>query len=114
MPSALQSASMRRMLVAGLVLAASCSSTPAAEQSPPVPDEVTGTITGVERGDAGEIAAFTVSENEGSSYDINIDPARDYGFDLEHLVEHQTTGDPVLVTTEDRDGAAYALEIIDA
>ena len=102
------------MLVVGLVLAASCSSTPPSEQSPPVPDEVTGTITGVERGDAGEIAAFTVSGNGGPSYEISIDPARDYGFDLEHLVEHQTTGDPVIVTTEDRDGTAYALQIIDA
>jgi len=71
-------------------------------------------ITEIERGDGGEIAAFTVREDEGSSYGIRIDHARDYGFDLEHLVEHQTTGDPVIVTTEDRDGTAYAFQIIDA
>lgn len=97
---------MRILLALSLSLAGACS-------SPPVPDEVTGVIVEIDRGDAEEIVGFTV-EGDGSSYGIRIDPARDYGFDLEHLVEHQTTGDPVIVTTEARDGTAYAVEILDA
>ena len=104
---------MRVLLVLGLALTAACSSSPAGERAP-VPREVTGVIIDVERGDAGAITAFTAREDGGSTYDIHIDPARDYGFDLVHLVEHQTTGDPVIVTTEDRDGTSYAFQIIDA
>jgi len=103
---------MRFLLVVTLALTAACSSSPGTE--PPVPEEITGVITEIERDDAGGITAFMVSADEGSTHDIRIDPARDYGFDLEHLVEHQTTGDPVIVTTEKRDGTAYAVEILDA
>ena len=103
---------VRPLLALALALTAACSS--AGGDPSPVPAEVTGVIIEIERGDGGEIAAFTVRENEGSSYGIRIDHARDYGFDLEHLVEHQTTGDPVVVTTEDRDGSAYATSIVDA
>ena len=103
---------MRPFLALALALTAACSS--AGGDPSPVPAEVTGVIIEIERGDGGEIAAFTVRENQGSSYGIRIDHARDYGFDLKHLVEHQTTGDPVVVTTEDRDGSAYATSIVDA
>lgn len=98
-----------RIVLGIVVLAlAACSSSPATEE--PVPEELTGVITAIERDGSGEIEAFTIDE----THRIRIDPARDYGFDLEHLEEHETTGQPVLVTTEPRDGAAYAVEILDA
>jgi hypothetical protein len=50
----------------------------------------------------------------GESYQILIDPARDYGFDLAHLREHQSTGDPVRVRLQQREEALYALRIDDA
>lgn len=101
---------MRSLITVVVALVAACSSPPADQG--PVTEQVTGVITEVERGDGGDIVAFTVEESQ--SYRILIDPARDYGFDLEHLVEHRTTGDPVAVTTEQRHGGAYAVEIIDA
>jgi hypothetical protein len=45
---------------------------------------------------------------------IRIDPSRDYGFDLTHLNEHQSTGDPVRVRLRQRDEGLYALQIDDA
>ena len=78
-----------------------------------VPPEVTGSITAIERGDRGGITGFTV-EAPGGVYDIRIDPGRDYGFPLEHLEEHRVQSLPVRVTLEDRDGEAYAVEILDA
>jgi hypothetical protein len=50
----------------------------------------------------------------GESYEILIDGDRDYGFDLTHLYEHQTSGDPVRVRLRERDEALYALRIDDA
>lgn len=91
------------------LLGACGTSTP---ETSPVPSELTGVIVQVDRGDEGEIVGFTVEDGE--TYRIRIDPARDYGFDLEHLAEHEATGDPVRVTTETRRGEAYAVEILDA
>jgi hypothetical protein len=78
----------------------------------PAPDQVTGVITEVRRAQ-GRIAGFTV-DSGAESYAIDIDPRRDYGFDLEHLEEHRRTGDPVRVDLQDRDGRLVALTILDA
>jgi hypothetical protein len=86
---------------------------PACAPEPEVPPSVTGLITSIDRSDRGGITGFTV-EAEGERYDIRIDPGRDYGFDLEHLEEHRAQSDPVRVTIEERDGQAYAFEILDA
>ncbi|HYZ10416.1 MAG TPA: hypothetical protein VE962_00810 [Actinomycetota bacterium] len=86
---------------------------PACASEPEVPPSVTGLITSIDRSDRGGITGFTV-EAEGERYDIRIDPGRDYGFDLEHLEEHRAQSDPVRVTIEERDGQAYAFEILDA
>jgi hypothetical protein len=88
-------------------LVTSCAAEPAQ-----APDQVTGVITTIRR-DGGRIAGFTVDAGA-ESYDIDIDPQGDYGFDLEHLEEHRRTGDPVLVDVQDRDGRLVALSILDA
>jgi hypothetical protein len=78
-----------------------------------VPDELVGVIVTVE-GEAGEdIESFTL-EAAGESYAIHIAPDVDYGFDLSHLHEHDSTGDPVRCVLEEREGRLYALEILDA
>ena len=97
---------MRVMLLAALLLTA-CAS------EPEIPSSVTGLITSIERSDAGGIAGFTV-EARGQPHDVRIDPGRDYGFDLEHLEEHRAQALPVRVTLEEREGEAYAVEILDA
>lgn len=96
-----------------LVLVAVCLLPAACASEPEVPSSVTGLITSIDRSDRGGITGFTV-EAEDERYDILIDPGRDYGFDLEHLEEHRAQSDPVRVTIEERDGQAYALEILDA
>jgi hypothetical protein len=77
--------------------------------SEPAPERVTGLISEIERGDDNRITSFTVRE-----YEIRIDPRRDYGFDLEHLVEHRVRRHPVRVTLDEREDGLYAVEILDA
>jgi hypothetical protein len=69
-------------------------------------------ITEVKRAQ-GEITGLTVDAGA-ESYVIEIDPEREYGFDLEHLEEHRRTGDPVRVDLKDRNGRLVALTIVDA
>jgi hypothetical protein len=76
------------------------------------PDQVTGVIIEVQRAQ-GDITGFTVDAGS-ETYEIVIDPGRNYGFDLEHLVAHRATGDPVRVDVDDRDGRLVALTILDA
>jgi hypothetical protein len=74
---------------------------------------VTGLITRIARGADGGIHQFTVRQGA-ESFEVLIDPRRDYGFDLEHLEQHQASDWPVTVRLEQRDGALYAVEILDA
>jgi uncharacterized protein (DUF2141 family) len=98
--------SVLRLAVTALAVV-SCTS-----EGAPAPSQVTGVITEVQRAQ-GEIAGFTVDAGA-ESYDIDIDPERDYGFDLEHLEDHRRTGDPVRVDLQDRNGRPVALTIVDA
>lgn len=50
---------------------------------------------------------------EGSRVEVWIADDVQYGFDLEHLQEHEDSGDPVRCALEERDGRAYALSIAD-
>jgi hypothetical protein len=102
-------AAVRSALALLLVLCVSCGG----EARPKAPAEVTGRITAIERDGAGSITAFEVEDDEGP-YRILIDPGRDYGFDLEHLVVHRDQELPVMVRLEDRAGDLYAIEILDA
>jgi hypothetical protein len=103
-------AAVRSILVALLLLSAGCGDGAAGE----APPQVTGLITSVERDDDGTITAFEVETEEGGEYRILIDPERDYGFDLEHLVVHRDQALPVLVRSQNRGGDAVAVEILDA
>jgi hypothetical protein len=82
-------------------------------QPAPPPDEVTGLITTISRGEEGAIESFTVRESD-RTFEIRIDAGRDYGFDLEHLEQHRASKWPVRVLLEERNGALYAVEILDA
>ena len=105
---------MHRWLVTLVVLAA-CSPQAAAPPDPspsPPPDPVTGLVTLV-RFSGDEVRSLEV-ESEGRTYEILIDPAVDYGFNLRHLEEHRTAGDPVEVDVEVRGNRIYAVSILDA
>ena len=70
----------------------------------------------------GTVGEVTVEENLVTSFEletedetvtIGIDPERDYGFDLFHLEEHASTGDPVIVETETEGDDLVAVTIED-
>ncbi len=93
--------------VVPLLFGAACGS------SSRLPDQVTGLITDITRGTDGGIQQFAVRQGA-ESFEIRIDPRRNYGFDLEHLEQHRASDWPVTVRLEQRDGALYAVEIVDA
>lgn len=70
-------------------------------------------VTGSHDGVPNQVTGLVV-ETDAETIDILIDPGIDYGFDLHHLSEHESTGDPVRVKIEDRGGILYALRIDDA
>ncbi len=78
----------------------------------PPPSELTGQIVAID-GEGSEIRSFTLA-SEGEEYEIFVAPEVDYGFDLAHLHEHETAGDPVRCRLEERDDRLYALTIEDA
>ncbi|HEX2296816.1 MAG TPA: hypothetical protein VHN37_16105 [Actinomycetota bacterium] len=77
------------------------------------PDEVTGVLLDVESESVGEVTSFTLKDGD-DVYEIFIAEDVDYGFNLGHLNEHLTTGDPVHVPLEVRGDKLYALSIEDA
>jgi hypothetical protein len=76
------------------------------------PSELVGVIVEVEE-DAGNVTAFTL-EVDGDRYTIFVAEEVEYGFDLRHLHEHRSTGEPVRCTLEERGDRLYALQILDA
>ena len=104
---------VRSALLSLLILAVGCSAEPGATSpSAPPPDQVTGVITDL-RFEGDDLVSFVVEARD-STYEILIDPERDYGFNLKHLTVHQEDQLPVLVELESRDGDLYAVEILDA
>jgi hypothetical protein len=103
-------AAVRSVIVLILLSLVACGS---ASEPAPIPNQVTGLITSIERNDRGTIESFTVQQ-EDQEYDIRIDPGIGYGFDLEHLEEHRAQRLPVRVTVEQRGDQGYATQILDA
>ena len=77
------------------------------------PAEVTGVIVAIQSRPDGGIESFTL-DADGEAFTIHIAADVDYGFDLAHLHEHQSTGEPVRCVLEERGERLYALEIADA
>lgn len=77
------------------------------------PDEVTGVLLDVESEGLGDVTSFVLKDGD-AQYEIFIASDVEYGFDLGHLSEHLTSGDPVTVPLEVRDDKLYALSIDDA
>lgn len=96
---------MRPVLLT-LLLLTGCSG-----ESAPVPDRVTGTVSEV-RPASGPVDSFTI-DTEFETYEVLLDPERDYGFPPRHLEVHRETGQRVVVWLEDRDGEAVAVRIED-
>jgi hypothetical protein len=97
----------------GLVLTFVCMALAACggEESRP-PAELVGAIVEVQS-ENGSVVSFTLDAG-GETHAIYIAKDVDYGFDLRHLHEHRTTGEPVRCALEERGERLYALEIADA
>lgn len=105
---------MRSVLLIVLAVGVACStSEPGADPSPsPPPSEVTGLITEtIYEGE--QMMSFVVESREGS-FEILLDPERDYGFNLKHLEVHRNQELSVQVPLESRDGVLYAVDVLDA
>ncbi len=107
---------MRFLIAAVFVFLAACSNAdptpPAAAPTPTTPRTVTGVVVDIESRALNEVDSFTLKDGD-ETYEIFIDPAREYGFPLSHLNAHQTGGEPVAVDVEERDGRLVALTISD-
>lgn len=107
----------------GVLLGAACGwddgggDAPAAEgglvAAADAPNEVTGVLLDVESEGLGNVTSFVLKDGD-DRYEVFIAPDVDYGFDLGHLTEHLTSGDPVRVPLEVRDDKLYATAIEDA
>jgi hypothetical protein len=103
---------LTRLLATVLLIGTACAGEPAVDELRDPPEVITGTITEV-NDEGGQISSVVI-EAEEAVLEVRIDPARDYGFDLNHLYEHMETGEPVRVPLEQRDGDLYAEAIEDA
>lgn len=63
---------------------------------------------------AEEPRSMTICMSGGDSSVVDIDPDRDYGFDLHHLVEHMDRREPIAVKLNERDGRIYVEKISDS
>lgn len=77
------------------------------------PAFVEGEITELERTN-GAISALRIRNSDGKTYVVRVAEDVDYGFDLEHLTEHERLHLPVYCDVEERDGRLYARTIDDA
>jgi hypothetical protein len=95
------------ILLATSVLLGACS------DSRGTPSSLEGVIVDIEARGFDNVESFELKTDD-ATYTIVIDPNRDYGFALNHLRQHLTTGDPVRVDLRDSAGELVALEIVDA
>ena len=97
-----------------MILMVACGGSSSSGDTEESPERVIGLITGIEPEDEFDVpTSFTVEEEDGDSYPIEIDPELDYGFDLLHVREHFVAEDPVDVEVDDRDGSLIAISIDD-
>lgn len=75
------------------------------------PGEIAGVITKIARS-GGTITGFTLRTDGGESHEITLDPAVDYGFQPELLVQHMRAKDRIRATVDRRDGRLYATVIL--
>ena len=104
---------MKTVSVVLAALALAAGAVGCGEGREPVPPTAIGVITAID-GAGGDIRSFTLETEDDGTLEVFIAEDVDYGFDLAHLHEHRTTGDPVRCTLEEREGEAYALAIEDA
>jgi hypothetical protein len=75
------------------------------------PRDAEGYVVAV-AGEGSDVPSFTLQVGT-EEYEVLIDPAIDYGFDLAHLRDHQRSSEPVRCVLEQREGGTYALRIED-
>lgn len=82
------------------------------EEPAAAPEELTGVIVSLDTESFGDVRGFELKVGD-TTYEIVVDPDRDYGFPLAHLSEHLRLSSPVRVDLELRDEDLVALTIED-
>jgi len=77
------------------------------------PDEITGPVVKVDAKSLGEVTGIELKQGD-ETYEILIDPEIDYDYNLGHISEHLSSGAPLRVEVEERDGKLFATSISDA
>ncbi|MDQ4057583.1 MAG: hypothetical protein M3124_00495 [Actinomycetota bacterium] len=76
-------------------------------------DEITGPVVKVDAKSLGEVTSIELKQGD-ETYEILIDPEIDYDYNLGHISEHLSSGAPLRVEVEERDGELFATSISDA
>jgi hypothetical protein len=76
-------------------------------------DEITGPVVKVDAKSLGEVTSIELKQGE-ETFEILIDPEIDYDYNLGHISEHLSSGAPLRVEVEERDGELIATSISDA
>ncbi|MFN2488592.1 MAG: hypothetical protein ABR529_02400 [Actinomycetota bacterium] len=101
------------LLVILIAAAAACAGSSGASDDGGAPEKLSGVVLEVRSEGLGDVRGFTLKSGD-ETYEVAIDPDRDYSFPPAHLSDHLASGDPVRVELEARAGKLYATAIEDA
>jgi len=102
----------RALLLAGLLMFAACGGDSGADGGGGR-DEITGPVIKVNAKSLGDVTSIELKQGD-ETFEILIDPEIDYNYNLGHISEHLSSGAPLRVEVEERDGELFATSIRDA
>jgi len=100
------------LLLAGLLVCASCGGDSSTDGGGAT-DEITGPVVKVDAKSLGDVTSIELKQGD-ETFEILIDPEIDYDYNLGHISEHLSSGAPLRVEVEERDGELFATSISDA
>jgi len=100
------------LLFAGMLVCGACGGDSGADGGGG-PEEITGPVVKVDAKSLGEVTSIELKQRD-KTFEILIDPEIDYDYNLGHISEHLSSGAPLRVEVEERDGELFATSISDA
>lgn len=102
----------RVLLLTGMLVSSGCGDDSVADGGAGR-DEVTGPVVKVDAKSLGDVESIEIKQGD-ETFEILIDPEVDYDYNLGHISEHLSSGAPLTVGVEERDGELVATSINDA